>query len=108
MSSFIQYILFYYNSSGTLTYTSNSYGPAYSTTGITVSTSTSGNQVTLNFTRPALSAKCSTSYFTTDRAANIDTANSTIKYRIDVFKGPINGGAVTRRYRLITDIYNDN
>ncbi len=108
MSAFVQYILFYYNSSGTLNYSSNSYGPAYSTTGITVGMSTSGNQTTLNFTRPALSAKCSTSYFTTDRAADIDTANSTIKYRIDVFKGPINGGAVTHRYRLITDIYNDN
>ena len=101
------YYLQYYNSSGVLSGGSQLYGPSYTSTTLSYSTSVNGNARTYNFNRPALSARCSTTYFTTDRAANIDAANSTLKYRIDVFKGPVDG-FYNHRYKFITDICNNN
>lgn len=102
-----QSYLWYYNSSGTLTGGAVNYGPAYSNAQTSWAISVSGNSVTVVLNRPLISARCSTTYFTTARAANIDTANSTIKCRLDLFKGSRDDLA-THRYRLITDIYNDN
>lgn len=97
----------FYNSSGNPTGSNITYGPAYSSTSATWSTSVSGNSVTVTLSRPAISARCSTSYFTTDRAADIDTTNSTIKYRLDLFKGP-RDDVITHRYKLLSDIFNNN
>lgn len=102
------YAAYYYNSSGTLTTSGNAYAPAYSTSGTSWSTSTSGNTVTVTLNKPAISARCSASYFSTDRAADVDTTNSTLKYRLDLFKGPKPGLYEQVKYRMITDVWNDN
>lgn len=101
------YYLVYYNSSGTLTGATNAYGPAYVTSAPSWTTAISGNSVTVTLNRLALFARCNTSYFTTDRAADIDTANSTIRCRYDILKGPAEN-FYNGRYRKIADILNDN
>ena len=102
------YYLQYYNTSGTLTGGNTSYGPAYTTSAPSWSTSTSGDKVTVTLNRQALSARCSSSYFSTDRASEINVSQSTLKCRIDLFKGPIEHELYHHRYSLITDIYNNN
>lgn len=100
--------LVYYNTSGTLTANSISYGPAYTTTsGILSISSTTGNQVIFSYASPDLNARCDTSYFSIENAACVDTTNSTIKYRLDLLKGPIDN-AYTQRYRWVTGMLNDN
>lgn len=98
----------YYNTSGTLTWNQVGYGPAYCNSSASWSTSISGNRVTVNLNRPAVSARCSASYFATDRISEINTAQSTIKCRLDLFKGPIQYEEIQRKYRLLTDIHNNN
>lgn len=102
------YYLVYYNSSGTLAGIQNIYGPAYSNSAASWSASPSGNSVTVTLNRPVVYARCSASYFTTGRAADIDTTNSTIKYRLDLFKGPTDNFWTHGRYRLTSDIIRDN
>lgn len=102
------YWLAYYNSSGTLSSGSVSYGPAYTTTATSYPSVSSGNSVTVSMNRPALSARCSDTYFSTSTAAAIDTTHSTINYRIDVFKGAIEENVGTNRYRLMTAALNGN
>ena len=99
--------LLYYNSSGTATAASTSYGPAYSISP-TWTTSTSGDTVTVTLNRPAISARCSSTYFATARKTEISSINSTIKYRLDLFKGTRDDIKTYGQYKLITDICNNN
>lgn len=103
------YYLVYYNSSGQLAGIQNTYGPAYSNSSANWKVSSpSGNSVTVTLNRPAVYARCNTSYFTTARAADIDTTNSTIKYRLDLFKGPTDNFWTHGRYRLVSDVFQNN
>ena len=99
--------LLYYSSSGTASAASASYGPAYST-GSAWTTSTSGDTVTVTLNRPAISARCQTTYFATARKTEISSTNSTIKYRLDLFKGTRDDIKTHGQYKLITDICNNN
>lgn len=102
------YYLVYYNSSGDLNGGSVSYGPAYTTASLDMTTSVSGNSVECRLARPALYARCSNTYFPTSKAADIDTTHSTINFRIDAFKGNAENNISTSTYRLLTAAFNDN
>ena len=102
------YYLKYYNTSGVFTTQQTNYGPAYSTSQSSWSTTASGNSVTVNLNRPVVSARCHSSYFATDRISEINTAQSTIKYRLDLFKGPIQYDLLRGRYSLLMNIYDNN
>lgn len=81
--------LIYYNTdTGTTVGTTTSYG--IGATGITWSpTAVSGTSVrTVGFTRPAIIARCSTTYFTTEAAGNIDSANTNIYCHYKIWKVP--------------------
>ena len=101
------YQLQYYNTSGSLTSSSSSYGPAYSNSGASWSYSNTGNQLTVTLNRPAIKARCSTTSFSTARASEVNTTNTTIRYRLDLFKGPADN-PVKHKYGLIMNIWNDN
>lgn len=85
----------YYSSATAVSvYASTSYG--IGTTGATWNTSstTSTTARTVGFTRPAIYARCHTTYFTTTAAGNIDSANTNIYciyriYKIDKTDSPL-------------------
>lgn len=95
----------YYNSSGTATYThSISYGIYPALTTATFSSSTS-NTPTVTVKTPTVNARCSTTYFATARAAEVDQTNTIIKrvgklYRVGI------AGAVRSMYNDFYERYN--
>lgn len=97
-------LMIYYNSSGVQTYTySASYGIYPSATAATFSNAT-GDNVTVTVKTPAYNARCSTTYFATARAAELDAANSIIKMSCDVWQVPLHS---TQRvlYEDLFDLY---
>ena len=69
-------LIFYYNSSGALTYSyTGSYGIYCAATAATFSNSTSDTP-TVTIKSPAVSARCSNTYMSTARAAELDQDNS--------------------------------
>ncbi|MBO7732498.1 MAG: hypothetical protein J6S67_08090 [Methanobrevibacter sp.] len=97
----------YYNASGTLGYTySISYGIYPSATAATFSSSTSLTP-TVTIKSPAYNARCSTTYFSTARAGDIDQDESIIKIKGELWRVPI--GAVTRSlYESLINLYNNH
>lgn len=85
----------YYNTSGTTTYThSISYGIYPSLNASTFSSSTS-NTPTVTVKTPTINARCSSTYFATSRASEVDQENTMIKivgklYRVKV-EGAVRG-----------------
>lgn len=98
--------VFYYNSNGVITYYSGNYGPGFISVLVPVSFSGSGTSRTLTFNRLAINARCNATYFSTARAAQIDTANTTLRYRLDIFKSK-NPFLRKKMYEFQTDILND-
>lgn len=96
----------YYNSSGSLTYTfSVSYGFYPSATAPTFSNATS-DEPTITIKTPALNARCSTTYFSTAMAANIDQNNSKFKVVGKLYRMPI--GSIGRDiFESLIDLYNE-
>ena len=81
-------LLVYYDSSGVLKpYFSIAYGIYPSATAAGIS-STSSDTPTITPKTPAYNARCSTSYFATARAAELDTTNSIIKMKGDLYRIP--------------------
>lgn len=100
------YYLEYYNTSGNLTGQAISYAPAYNTTSISMQSS---NNTTYNFYRPSLSARCSSTYFSTSVAPQLDLTASTLNYRIDVFKRPSETNCMeSELYSLLSDKLKNN
>ena len=92
-----------------MTGTSTQYAPCYSTSYVSFGSSTSNDDVTLTFSRPAGSARCSTSYFDTTVAPNLDLTNSTLNYRLDIFRRPATILAPnTQVYNLLSKAINNN
>lgn len=82
-----QYVI-YWNSSGNKTWTTTMYGVYASSATAGGLSSTSSDTPTITPKRPVISARCNSSYFSTTRAGEVDTENTTIKvvgnlYRID-------------------------
>lgn len=99
-------LLHYYNTSGTQTYTfANTYGIYQALQAATFSSTTS-NTPTITVKRPVLTARCNASYFATGRKAEIDTANSTVKFICKAYRVPI-GGVVRDTYESLIELYNE-
>ena len=96
----------YYNTSGTRAYAfTGSYGFYPSATTATFSSSTS-NSPTVTVKTPAINSRCSTTYFSTTSAANIDQTNSIFKLRGDIFRTKT-GAAERRLYEGLINLYNN-
>lgn len=83
----------YHNTSGTKTWTTSLYGIYCANTAGTLS-STSSTSPTVTPKSPAITTRCNSSYFATARKAEIDSANTTIRvkgnvYRVDKDTSPL-------------------
>lgn len=76
--------IYYTSASATSVYTSTSYGVSPTSITFTTSSATNASSRTVGFTRPAIYARCSSSYFSTACAGKIDSANTNIigKYKL--------------------------
>lgn len=84
----------YYNADGTLTYTwANTYGLYMAMSTATFSSSTS-NTPNLTIKTPALTARCSATYFSTANASTVDQTNTKLKVVGDLYR--VNRGGVVR------------
>lgn len=75
----------YYTSATAMTvYTASTYGIGVASTSMSVSSATSASSRTIGFALPAVSARCSSTYFSTTAAGNIDSEKTNLvsKYRI--------------------------
>ena len=89
----------YYNASGSHTY---AYGVSYSIyPALTTATfaSSTANSTNLTIKTPSVSARCSTTYFSTANAKLVDGANSTIKIRGYLYRYKA-GGVLRNLYSL--------
>lgn len=99
-------LLSYYDKNGSYTYTwSATYGFYISATACTFSNSTSDTP-TITFKTPTINARCSTTYFTTARAGNVDKANSTVKLIGDLYRVKADTCPSRKMYEYLVDIYN--
>ena len=95
----------YYNTSGVLTYTfSVSYGLYATATAATFSNSTS-NTPTVTIKTPALTARCSNTYFSTTMANAIDQANSKMYMVGELYRFPV-GSTMRSMYGEMVDYFN--
>lgn len=101
-------LLVYNNSSGALTYTwSASYGFYIGATAATFSNATT-NTPTITFKSPTINSRCSTTYFSTARAANVDQDNSKVKLVGELWRVKRGTSASRRMYDFLVDLYNDS
>ena len=99
-------ILVYYNSSGNLAYTwAASYGIYPSATAATFA-STTDEQTTVTIKTPAYNARCSNTYFSTTRAAELDKANSFIVLKGELLRASI-GGTERSLFDSLISLYNN-
>lgn len=98
--------LFYNNSSGTATCTYAQYGPCYmsaQTAGTFSSTSSTTPNLTIK--TPTIGARCSTSYFTTARAADVDTANTIIRMKGYLYRVAKQTSPMAGMWNELLDLY---
>ena len=97
----------YYNSSGSLSWTTSNSTSIYPTmTAATFSSNTSATP-TVTMKTPKVSAKCSTVSLDTARAAEIDQAKSTIKIRGDLFRVDKGATMLKQCYIDALKVYNN-
>lgn len=90
-TAFNAYLIRYYNSSGTLTYAyTGSYGIYGAVTAPTFSSSTSATP-TVTVKTPTIAARCSGTYMSTARAAELDKANSIVSIKGELYRQEIPG-----------------
>lgn len=93
-------IRYYGNTANTLAYFQGRYGPMY-----TSNPSQTASGTTYSWKIPSIQARCSTSYFTTARKTEVDSANTNMVVTMDVYKTPIpNGYASWMVENLRTDM----
>lgn len=97
----------YYDKNGTYTYTwSASYGLYIAATAATFSNSTSDTP-TITIKTPAINARCSSTYFSTARAANVDQANSRLALKGELWRVRADTCPSRQMYERVVDIYNN-
>ena len=97
---------FYYNTSGTSTFTaSNSYGIYCSNTASTVPSSSTGNTVNLTPKTPAIYARCNDSYFATGRYSDIDQSNTNIIMVGNLYRQRVGSSAARNMFKKALEIY---
>ena len=96
----------YYNTSGTITiYLSSTYG-IYMTPVACTFSSTSSDTPTVTYKRPTISARCNSSYFALGRKPYIDSANTTIKIKGELWRVKMST-ALPDLYAGVQDIFNN-
>lgn len=97
----------YYDKNGSQTYTwSASYGFYIGATAATFSNSTSDTP-TITIKTPAINARCSTTYFSTARAADVDQDNTTMKLTGEMYRVKKGTSPSRRMYDYLVNIYNN-
>lgn len=97
---------FYYNTSGTSTFTaSNSYGLYCSNAAATVPSSATGGTVNLTPKTPAIYARCNDTYFALDRAADIDPNNTNIIMVGNLYRMRVGSCAARNMFGKALEIY---
>lgn len=98
----------YYSSSGTLTWGSGaSYGLYCVITAAGLS-STSSNTITVTPKTPAITARSSTTYFATDRKADVDSSKTKIRIIGNLYRVDINSCALKNMYEKAMFLYKDS
>lgn len=99
--------LYYYKADGTRTWTTGqSYGLYAVLTAATFSNATT-DAPTLTLKTPTINARCSTTYFSTASAGELDQANTTIQIRGDFYRIPIGWNDVRHYYGDAIRVLND-
>lgn len=97
----------YYDKNGSRTYTwSASYGIYIGATAATFSNSTT-DAPTITIKTPAINARCSTTYFSTARAADVDQDNSTMKLTGEMYRVKKDTSPSRRMYDYLVYIFNN-
>lgn len=97
----------YYDKNGSRTYTwSASYGFYLAAAAATFSNSTSDTP-TITIKTPAINARCSTTYFSTARAANVDKDNSKVKVMGELWRVKVDSSPSRKMYEFAVDIFNN-
>lgn len=97
----------YYNSSGSHTWTSGiSYGFYGGATAAALS-STTANSPTVTPKTPVINARCSTTYFSTTRAGQVDQQNSTVKIQGNLYRVDIATNDLRNFYMRALEMYNN-
>lgn len=97
----------YYDKNGSYTYAwSASYGLYLVVAAATFSSATSDTP-TITLKTPAINARCSTTYFSTARAANVDKDNSTVKLTGEMYRVKAGTSPSRRMYENLVGIYNN-
>ena len=100
-------LMSYYDKNGSYTYTwSASYGFYIGATNATFSDSTS-NTPTITIKTPAINARCSTTYFTTARAANVDQNTSKVAVKGELYRVKVDSCPSRQMYERVVDLFND-
>lgn len=79
-------VIEYYNSNGVLTTAFTTFYGFYATIQAMTFSSAYVTNPTITLARPALSARCSNTYFSTARAAELDKNNSTLTLKCEVYR----------------------
>ena len=100
------FLRYYGTTEGTVTYTwSGAYGIYFAVTAPTFSNSTSDTP-TITIKTPTVSARCSTTYFSTGNAALVDQENSPWYINLKIYRVRKNG-IINSIYRNIVDLVNE-
>lgn len=97
----------YYSSATAISMAYTTYSPCY-ISALTAATfsSTSSLTPTLTIKTPTLSARCSTSYFSTAQAAKVDQENTTVKMNGYLYRVKRGTSTATGTWQTLTDVYN--
>lgn len=102
-----KYLTAYYNASGVFKFDQVNYGPAYASSNVSIATTSSSTDATYKINRPAIYARCNSTYFSTARAAEVDVNNTTIKFDYSVYRIDAGTGANGQVFNNISDILFD-
>lgn len=105
VSPFLYAVLDYFNGSGTHTWTTSaSYGLYISSTAPTFSSSTSTTP-NLTIKRPAMNARCSTTYMSTGNASAIDQANTKLELDCKLYRMKAGTCDLFNVFQNVFDLY---
>ena len=106
-STTYMFVQYYYNNTGVMVSRSATQcGPCYMSSFPTLSYSGSSTNWQVGITFPAFMAKCDTSRFTTERAGQIDSANTNYLLTVDVYRIPRENGFVSHWIKDMCDKLN--
>lgn len=97
--------IIYYNTSGTLTWTTN---PSYGIYAVVVASTLSGttaNTTTVTIKTPTINARSNTTYFATARKTEVDSANTKFRIIGNLYRADINSSPVKLAYRKAMYLY---